>query len=802
MVTALAAALGIARPAAAEENTAAAIALSAAPSATDASVADAALPEAGRGAERDTFPHIVRLPEVVVSTTRVGDRAPLARSVLGRDELVQRNWGQDTPMALAMLPGAYAYSDAGNGIGYSYLSIRGFPQRRISVLINGVPLNDPESHEVYWIDHPDLLASTAEVQMQRGVGSALYGAASVGGSVALETSPFSDTPRTAASIAYGSYETKRVMLELNSGRVADGWNFYGRYSRIETSGYRDDSWSKLWSYALSARKLLGNQSVQANLYGGPEETHLAYYGVPAEFLRGEISGDRRRDRRVNFLSYPNERDHFFEPHYELIHAWSPARGLTLAQTLFYFDGMGFYDELRSGEKLEDYRLPPWFTADTTFHDPDYFGRDANGDLIRDPQGRLLLERFDVVRRRTVANHHYGWVPRMRVEHAGGAITFGGEIRAHDGHHWGEVLTGTGLPPGTPPNRRYYDYHPRTLSGGLFAREEWQPAPRVLVTGDFGWRHQSYHMRGDRFDGIRFNQRYDFAIPRLGVSWTPRPDLTVFGSWSNASREPAFRDLYDAEGAGSAPLYGRLDITRGVYEDPLVRPEQVNDFELGGAWHGNGLRAGANLFHMRFRDELVDAGQFNTDLGYAILGNAARSVHQGAELSLRAERGLRDLALVLDANGSFSDNHFVRYAQFSERVTTGVSGQDSTAVDTLRFDDSRIGQFPSVIGNLSLRGQWKWFSLGGEAQYIGRVYLDNSEDRVASLTPRTVVNLIGGLRTRRTGGPQIELSVRVNNVFDRLYEAGGYTYRDEYGTRYADFIPAATRNVLAQLRVEF
>jgi iron complex outermembrane receptor protein len=238
----------------------------------------------------DTLKRIVRLPGVEVSTTRAGDRAPIARTVLRRDEILARNWGQDTPMALGGLTGAYAYSDAGNGVGYSYLSIRGFPQRRISVLVNGVPLNDPESHEVYWIDHPDLLASTAEVEMQRGVGSALYGAASLGGSVNLETAPFTEGPRTSVTLGYGSYETKRLMVEAGSGTLPGNWNLHGRYSRIESFGYREQSDSKLWSYALSARKLLGDHSLRANFYGGPEETHLAYLAIPREYLDGQVTG--------------------------------------------------------------------------------------------------------------------------------------------------------------------------------------------------------------------------------------------------------------------------------------------------------------------------------------------------------------------------------------------------------------------------------------------------------------------------------------------------------------------------------
>jgi iron complex outermembrane receptor protein len=383
----------------------------------------------------DTLGHVVTLPTVEVATSRPGERAPIASSKLGRDDIVLRNVGLDTPMLLATMPNAYAYSDAGNGIGYSYLSIRGFPQRRISVLVNGVPLNDPESHEVYWIDHPDLLASTQEAQVQRGVGSALYGAASLGGSVDLETAPFSDVPQTSAVIGYGTRDTKRLMLEGNSGTLSGGWNLYGRYSRIESQGYRDQSWSKVWSYARSARWTQPRQNLRVNLYGGPEETHLAYLGVPKEYLLGEVTGDRDHDRRFNPLTYANERDHFFEPHYELIHTWSASPRLNVTQTLFYFNGKGYYDEQRFGLALTDYRLTPWKTTDVTLLPASYY-RDTTGDGIpdADSNGQYTVERSDIVRRRTVQNQHYGWVPRARWEHAGGALTVGGELRAHDGRH--------------------------------------------------------------------------------------------------------------------------------------------------------------------------------------------------------------------------------------------------------------------------------------------------------------------------------------------------------------------------------
>ncbi len=732
---------------------------------------------------RDTLARVVPLPEIVVSTTRLGERAPVARATLGRDELVRVNVGLDTPMLLATLPGAYAYSDAGNGIGYSYLAIRGFPQRRISVLVNGVPLNDPESNEVYWIDHPDLLASTSEVQVQRGVGSALYGGASVGGSVNLETSPFSERPATSVTLAYGAWETRRLMLETNSGRLAGGWSFYGRYSRIETSGYRDQSWSKLWSYALAARRVSGDHTLRVNLYGGPENTHLAYLGVPAPYLDGRISGDAARDRRFNPLAYAGEQDHFFEPHYELLHDWTPGHGFALSQTLFWFDGTGYYDEQRFGRSLADYRLSSWTTTDSTmFPAQGYYERDSLGRLVVDGAGRVRVIGADLVRRRTVWNRQYGWVPRLRLEHAGGALTVGGEFRAHASRHVGTVVSGSGLPPGTEPDHRYYDYGPRTLEAGLFAREEWQPHPRLTATADLAWRHQRYDMGRDRFDDIRFDRHYDFALPRLGLAWAPRADVTVFGAWSQSAREPAFRNLYDAESAGSTPLF-----VDGV---PVIRPERVNDFELGGTWRGPRASLSANLFRMDFRDELVDY-QFNSDLGSVVPANAARSVHQGLELAGRLEHPLpRGARLSFDGNAGLSDNRFVRYTEVFD-ATTSVS-----------HDGKIIGFFPAVLGNLAARVDWRGATLGVDAQHAGRMYLDNTQDAVASIGPRTTVNAVAGWGLAAGERSRAELLLRVTNVLDTRYAAGGYMDYDADGAWVPQFIPAATRGWLAQLRVGF
>jgi iron complex outermembrane receptor protein len=757
----------------------------------------AALAASDSTATSDTLRRVVPLPEIVVSTTRTAERAPFARSTLDRDALRTLNIGQDTPMALATLPGAYAYSDAGNGIGYSYLSLRGFPQRRISVLINGVPLNDPESHEVYWIDHPDLLASTSEVEVQRGVGSALYGAASLGGSVNLETAPMSEAPSASVLGALGSFDTRRLMFEMNSGRLSGGWNVYGRYSRIETNGYREQSFSRLWSYALSARRTFEHQSFRLNLYGGPEETHLAYLSVPAEYMDGLVTGDRDHDRRFNPLTYPGERDHFFEPHYELIHGWSPSRGVTFTQTLFYFDGRGFYDEQRFAQNLSDYRLAPWKTTDSTLAPRGYYEQDGSGTLTQDGSGRFTLLQSDIVRRRQIVNRHYGWVPRVRFDYDDGSVTLGGEIRAHDGHHVGEVLSGGTLPPGTAPDIEYYDYHPRTLAAGAFIRGERRLGHTLTGTVDFAWRRQSYEMRDDAFDHLSFDQRYVFGLPRVAFSWAPNERASAFASWSYSAREPAFRDLYDGEGVGGVPLF-RYAIPPDNFSNPLIKPERVNDYELGGTWRlasGDAGSASAtlNLFHMDFRDELVFAGQFDTDLGYPILGNAARSVHQGIELALRGERGVgHGVSAALAGNLTLSDNHFVHYHE--------VYGL--TSADTIRYDGNQIALFPAVMGNLGARLKAHGVSVGADVQHVGRLYVDNTESLINSIGPRTTLDLSAAWRAPVAGTNGAELSVRVLNATNNHYATTGYMDYDAAGNLVPQFTPGATRAVLGQVRVDF
>jgi len=262
-------------------------------------------------------PEVLPGQTVVVTASRVKDReTPVTFTNLPREEIARTYSVQDVPVLLQSLPSIHAYSDAGNGVGYSYLSVRGFSQKRVNVLINGIPQNGPTSHEVYWVDLPDVLSNVQDIQVQRGVGSSLYGSSAIGGSINVITTNFNPERSVTAFAGAGSYGTRKLSVAFNSGLVDDSYAMFGRFSRITSDGYREQSWSDLWSYFLGVRRFDPSMTTTLLVYGGPEKTHLAYNGVTRAYLEGTVTGNARADRRYNPLTYENEIDTFNQPHYE------------------------------------------------------------------------------------------------------------------------------------------------------------------------------------------------------------------------------------------------------------------------------------------------------------------------------------------------------------------------------------------------------------------------------------------------------------------------------------------------------
>ncbi len=685
------------------------------------------------------------------------DRSPTAFSVLDRRQIEREHYGQDMPMLLADTPGEYAYSDAGNGIGYSYLKIRGFSQRRIAVTINGIPLNDPQSREVYWIDHPDLASSAQSIQVQRGVGSSAYGTTAIGGSVNVETIPFEQSPRLTFEAGGGSFGTQRYSAQGASGLIDDHYAIEGRLSRILTNGYREQSWSDLWSYFIGVTRVDKTMVTRLNFYGGPEQTHLAYAGVPKANLDGGVTGDADRDRRFNPLTWTGERDQFFEPHYEFLHDWKLSPSTSLSNALFYFPGEGNYEEFRTDQDLANYG--------------------GSASVIT-----------DITRRRWARNVHVGWVPRMRYESGRYALEGGLDLRYARGRRFGELTWSAVTTPGQTPNQVYYDYLGYVTNTNAFVRQSWLATPRLRGTLDLAFHRQRYQMGHDVYGGRSFDETYTFLMPRVGVNYVLRDEtddeslrhVDGYASFSRANAEPIFRELYDAEAAGGAPpAFAHVD-ANGRLTDPLIDPERVYDWAAGVRARGAWGTASLGGFWMQFEDEIVFNGTID-DFGNPITGNAASSHHSGIEGDFRAR-----FSGAFELSGAFhwAVNEFDDYQEFVDSTTT---------VD---YSGNAIAGFPASALHATATYRRGGVRLELSADYAGRQYLDNNESSVASIAPWTVVNALIGWRVAGfVGTRELDLSLRVSNLFDERYETAGYVdYPAPLFAPTPVWIPAATRGV--------
>ncbi|MEW5874321.1 MAG: TonB-dependent receptor [Candidatus Zixiibacteriota bacterium] len=727
--------------------------------------------------------------DIVVTTTRAKrGESPVAFENLSGEEIRSTYQAQDVPMLLTQAPGVYAFSDNGNGIGYSYLSIRGFTQRRVSVLVNGVPLNDPESHEVYWIDLPDLAESIEDVQIQRGVGTTLYGANSIGGTINVRTDRYSPVRDMTFSSGFGSYDTRRFSFEGNSGLIDDRYTLYGRFSRVVSDGYRQNAWTDLWSYYFSGARYDEKWTNRINVFGGPEETHLAYEGIPRRFIEGDTTfeyngrrptGDPDADRRYNPFEWNGETDNFNQPQYQWLSEFRPDSNWLFENTLFYIKGDGYYDQLRFGESFSEYHLTP-FTQ-----------------LVETDTGVVEVEVDEadqLWRRRWVDNDFWGIVPKATRRHGRGTLTVGGEFQRHHGDHWAELQSVTPVGEGFRPGQRYYDYEGRKVVVSGFAQEVYSLTPAVTLTGALQYSFKEYRLFDNRFANlmgqkVTHTTTYNFISPRAGVTVRPADRVTVFGSVSYNEQEPTNDEIFDPQDvySNAADFFESYDPATGVGSDPIMKPERLVDFELGGSYQTDRVSVVANLFHMRFHDEIVYNGLLNDD-GVPLRANAPTSIHQGIEIAGQARLGRGFSAR---GNLSVNDNTF---DEFIEYVPDWANWGETLPIDTVDRAGNTISGSPRHLANLFLNWQQGPVTIGGHVFSAGRLYIDNSESDDASIDPYTVLNLRGEVRLGELANwPDLMFVVHVNNVLDEEYETGGYI------DAYPLFLPAAKRNFYVGMR---
>ncbi|MEP7146255.1 MAG: TonB-dependent receptor, partial [bacterium] len=731
-----------------------------------------------------------------------------------RDAIERKYWMQDLPMFLNGYTSINSYSESGASVGYSYLSLRGFDQKRISILINGIPQNDPEDHQVYWVDVSDLTASVEEIQIQRGIGTALYGSSSVGGVINIKTIDLFNRKFLNLSGGYGNFNSKRFSLEYSSGLIDKRIGFYGKFTKTNSDGYRDLSWSDHWSYFLSAGKFIGkNSTLKLNVYGSPIKNHLAYLGVDKAYLEGKITGEKLADRKYNYLTYTDETDNYYQPHYEIVYNIQTSKNIFISNTLSYIRGEGYFNTsfpVSYGYDLDYFRLNPFYVSDTTTFDPLYYKKNPDGTFYSDPARGYEIVRSNIVAKLTVNNNTFGMFPKIIIQHNNkGSFTAGGEIRYHKSDHFGEVTFGDALPQGTPPEYQYYFYNGGKRTYSVYANEIYSFTKKLNVMAGIQYVHHRYSLSNDKFKPYDFSVNYNFITPRAGVNYNFDEKLSAFVNFSIAQREPRLKDIYNAEDPVSRPNFRIIDTAKGIYEDPLIRPEKMFDYEAGIGYKSGKIKADLNFYLMDFKDEIVNNGQLD-NVGQPVAGNAGKSIHRGIEVGMEIkpfpEKILQGVSI--SGNLNLSQNIFKKYVEVNGVDSTGniIYGND--------YSDNKILLTPDIIGNLSLNFFQKGFGAYISLRHIGKQYLDNSENERKNhgvrndpgyidkiIEPYTVVNAglsfnIASLLSQKLF-KNLELSFKANNVFDVMYETSGNI---SFGVPY--WIPAATRNFFGELKVGF
>jgi iron complex outermembrane receptor protein len=705
--------------------------------------------------------------DVEVTATRAeAGVTPVTVTNVTREDIEANHWGQDVPMFLQHVPGFYAYNDNGNGQGYSYFFLRGFDMQRTAVFLNGVPLNDAHSHAVYFVDLADFLSTTGDIQVQRGVGTSLYGGSAIGGSLDFRTRTPLVEPRLRVSGSGGSWGTERFVVEYDSGLIDEEWAATFRYSRTDSDGYRDQSWLEAWNYYATVEHYGEASTTRLVLFGGPERTHLAYAGITRDYLEGRVTGDRREDRRYNPLTYANEIDEFFQPHYQLINTWQARPDLTVRNTLYYFEGEGFFEQYNADAFMPSLGLPE----------------------VELPGGDVV-DTTDVVTRRHVDEWDAGWIPSIEWRHSDGrgALQAGMALRYHTGRHWGEATWAQVYPPGLPPNNRWYDYELDKTTIQPFVQETWRASDAWILFGGLTFVSHSYEMHDDRIGGVDVDEDFDYWLPRIGATFVPADGWTVYGNVSRGGREPAFRDIYDPQ-----------DYWFGA--DPnALNPEELTDYELGATYTWTTGSVKANVYLLDFDNAIVWAGGLDNN-GLPITANGATTTHQGAELELawtpKPRWGGRLALSTIDA--TFDD-----FQQFDF---------DGNVVDS---SGNAVAGVPEILGSLEVTGGWGPVDGLVSIRHVGEFFLDNTQDERRNPDIRddpsyihkvneafTTVDLalkvdLGPSAARLVGAGTAVVDLRVNNVFDELYTTFGYVWGPE-----PTWIPAATRSTYVGLTLDW
>ena len=654
--------------------------------------------------------------EVVVNATRANANSAMAYTNVSKDDIEKQNLGQDIPQLLNFTPSLVTTSDAGAGVGYTGIRIRGTDATRINVTINGIPLNDAESQGVYWVNMPDMASSTNSIQIQRGVGTSTNGAGAFGGTVNLSTNEFRKEAYAELNNSFGSFNTLKNTIKVGSGLLKNKFTIDGRLSRISSDGYVDRASSNLKSFYLSGAYFGKKSFVRLNVFSGKEITYQAWEGVPESLLQ--------TNRTFNLYTYENQTDNYRQDHYQLLSSHILSSDWTFNFNLHFTHGEGYYEQFKEADKFSKYGLPNVVNGTTT------------------------IKKSDFVRRKWLDNDFYGTT--FSFDYQGKdkiTANIGGGLNQYDGDHFGEVISVKDAPK-VPVGYRWYENNAIKTDFNLYGKINYQLSDKFNAFADLQVRTVAYNMKGiaDKLQDISQSSSYSFFNPKLGLTYQAAENTSIYGSYSVGNKEPNRSDFVD--NAPKAPL-----------------AENLNDIEVGFKTQKSNVAFSVNGYLMNYKNQLILTGKVN-DVGEAIRINAPESYRMGVEI----ETGIQlAKTLKINANATFSSN---KIKNFTETVVNYDGGDNAE----IKFTETDIAFSPNtIIGSQILYNPLNDLELVFLSKYVGKQYLDNTTYENRKLNSYFTNDLRAIYTLKGKFVKEVNFSLLVNNIFNTLYESNGYTY---------------------------
>jgi iron complex outermembrane recepter protein len=659
------------------------------------------------------------LEPVEVKTIRAAPTAPFAKTNISKPEIRKYNLGQDIPFLLNQTPSVVINSDAGTGIGYTGIRIRGTDASRINVTLNGVPFNDPEDMGAFFVDLPDFLSSVNSIQVQRGVGTSSNGAASFGGTINLSTNEVNAHPYLESNNSYGSFSSLKNTVKAGTGLIDDHFTTDIRLSKITSNGYIDRASSDLKSFYFSTAYVSDKNTIRFNAFSGKEKTYQAWYGVS--------EADLPVHRTINYAGmerpgspYPNQTDNYQQDHYQLFYTRKFTPALTFNTGVFFVKGRGYYEEYKANQNYSDYNLP---------------ARAVGG---------VSIDTTDLVRQLWLDNDYYGDIFSLQHQTAKHEITLGGAVTKYLGGHYGQVIWAqNGMP---SDNYRWYDNNATKNDFNLYGKWMQQLTPGLQFFADMQYRRVEHDIRGFQYNPtLHILHPYNFFNPKAGFTYQ-RNNWMTFASYSIAHKEP-----------------NRSDFEASLASQP--RPERLNDLEVGTEKHSTNFSWGGTFYYMKYKDQLVLTGKIN-DVGAYTRTNIPDSYRMGFELqgSAIATKWLR-----ASGNITLSRNKVKNFDEYLDDYDNG--GQKVNI-----YKESDISFSPDITGAATITLlPVKHISLDLLSKYVGKEYMDNTSNESRKLNPYFTEDAMLTYSVERAPFKNINLVFEVLNIFNKKYEPNGYTY---------------------------